>query len=420
MTHWFCWIWLVVAMGFGAASTVEADADPSAEFPRLMGMNIGKKDYNQLEYQADLAKMDIVILGFYKGWQPEKGYTIGKAVRDLQTRNSRLLVGQYTVLNEARDVAGDTANGDVVFKLGTAGWWLRNSAGDRVQWTSAYSAREINFTHWAKPDAKGMRYPQWSAIRNFDVYFRNIPEFRIWYTDNIMHRPRVTADWDGDGVDDNPDDPRILKAWREGYVDLWARIRELSPNILIIGNADSDLSEPEFRGQLDGAFLEGLMGKSWSIENKHGWSTMMRRYHLVRDNLRGPRIVGFNVSGNPKNYQFFRYAFASCLMGDGYFSFTSEDAGYSTVPWFDEYDVKLGRALSPPSQKPWQKTVWRRDFEHGTVLVNPSVQFVEVVIEPGLFRFLGRQDSNVNNGKNAVRVKLSPKDGIVLTRDGRQ
>ena len=388
------------------------------DFPRLMGMNIGKKHYNDKNYQQVLAKLDIAVLGFYKGWQPEKGYTISKAIRDLQAKNPSLLIGQYAVLNEARDVLGDTAMDDIRYKLASEKWWLRNAAGERVQWTSKYSAWETNFTHWANSDNGGMRYPQWSAKRNFHFLFRDNPDIRIWYTDNIMRRPRVKADWDGDGQDDSPDDPRILKAWRSGYRDWWAQIRELDPSLLIMGNVDSDLSETEFKGQLDGAFLEGLMGKSWSIESRQGWDAMMKRYLDVSDNLRGPKVVGFNVWGDPKNFQFFRYAYASCLMGDGYFSFTDEAEGYSSVPWFDEYDIKLGKALSSSPVKSRNNKILRRDFENGVVLLNPSTSYVELRMKENLFRFFGSQDSKVNNGASAQQLLLAPKDGVVLIRSG--
>lgn len=38
----------------------------SIGFPRLAGMNIGEKNYDDQAYQRDLAKLDLVILGFYK------------------------------------------------------------------------------------------------------------------------------------------------------------------------------------------------------------------------------------------------------------------------------------------------------------------------------------------------------------------
>src|SRR6195256_284753 len=42
----------------------------AATFPRLMGLNIGAKNYQDVDYQKELARMDVVILGFYRGWQP--------------------------------------------------------------------------------------------------------------------------------------------------------------------------------------------------------------------------------------------------------------------------------------------------------------------------------------------------------------
>jgi len=402
----FCFPFLLFSSTTGAADY----------FPRLLGMNIGEKHYHDPAYQQELARLDIAILGFFKGWQPKKGYTHAQAARDIQTRNPRLLIGQYTVLNEAREVPNDSAMADVVAKLAWSDWWLRDAGGKRVQWTKQYSAWETNFTHWAKPDANGDRYPQWSTRRNSEAYFRDVPEMRIWYTDNVMYRPRVRADWDKDGIEDDPNDPRILSAWRRGYQDWWASIRAQHPGILIIGNADSDLSEAEFAGQLDGAFLEGLMGKSWSLERRQGWMAMMQRYRDVEKHLRGPRIVGFNVWGDPSDYKFFRYAFASCLMGDGYFSFTDEKRGYSSVPWFDEYDVKLGHATTPPPLKPWRNGVWRRDFEHGVVLVNPGLLQQSVTLEPGLRHFAGKQVTSRNTGQPVTHLSLPGKDGVVLIK----
>ena len=47
---------------------------------------------------------------------------------------------------------------------------------------------------------------------------------------------------------------------------------------------------------------------------------------------------------------------------------------YSSVVWFDEYDFKLGAAISNPPVVAWKGGVWRRDFERGIVLVNPTTQ----------------------------------------------
>ena len=62
----------------------------------------------------------------------------------------------------------------------------------------------------------------------------------------------------------------------------------------------------------------------------------MARYRAVLANTRPPRIVGFNVSGTADDYRFFRYAFTSCSLDDGYFSFTDRTRVLQRA-WFDEY-----------------------------------------------------------------------------------
>jgi hypothetical protein len=397
------------------------DGAALASFPRLMGMNIGAKNYQDAAYQKDLARLDVVILGFHRGWQPP-GYAANatsamrKAVRAIKARNPDILVGQYTVLNEAYDNPRDTATLDLRDKLYANKWWLLNASGRKVQWTAEYSAWDINFTTWATPDSDGKRWPEWLAERNYAVFFRDIPEFDIVYVDNVMIRPRMTGDWDADGANDDPNDSRIVSAHRAGHLAHWRRIRELQPKSLLLGNTDGDLANAQWRNQLDGAFLEALMGKKWSVETWGGWPAMMARYRAVLENTRPPKIVGFNVWGAADDYRFFRYAYTSCLLDDGYFSYTDESKGYSSVPRFDEYNHTLGKALSAPPTTAWSQGVWRRDFQNGIVLLNPTGETRTVNVGSGLKRLAGKQDPAVNNGSAVSQVSIRPRDGIVLRR----
>ncbi len=415
-------IWALVATGTGSqVATAQEAAAGAATFPRLMGINIGAKNYQDADYQKDLSRLDVVILGFYKGWgasryAPDATSAIRKAVRAIKARNPAILVGQYTILNEAFDKPDDPATADLRDTLYANQWWLLNAAGRKVQWTARYSTWETNFTTWARPDANGRRWPQWLAERNHAVFFRDIPEFDIVYFDNVMAPPRVRGDWNFDGRDDDPRDPGILAAHYAGYLAHWRRVRELHPRALLMGNTDNDLANTEWRDQLEAALLEGMMGERWSMETWGGWPKMMERYRAVLRNTRQPKIVGFNVHGSITDYRFFRYAYTSCLLDDGYFSFTDKSRGYSSVPWFDEYDHKLGKALTGPPTAPWSHEVWRRDFQYGTVLVNPVTVTRTVTVESGLRRLAGRQDPAVNNGTAVTRVTLGPKDGIVLRR----
>ena len=136
-----------------------------AGYPRLLSMNIGTKNYHEPAYQDAMARFDIVILGFYPGWRGDRGgQRLREVVADLKRRNPRLLVGQYTVLNESGDNADkNPAIRDRIDKLNRENWWLRKADGGKTSWTERYSAYDINFTQWSKPDANGDRYPQWLA-----------------------------------------------------------------------------------------------------------------------------------------------------------------------------------------------------------------------------------------------------------------
>jgi hypothetical protein len=80
---------------------VAADSDWSLiTFPRLMGMNIGSKHYDDPEYQRQLAQLDVVILGFYRGWRSGDG--MAQVVRNLKRLSAgKIIVGQYTILKGA-------------------------------------------------------------------------------------------------------------------------------------------------------------------------------------------------------------------------------------------------------------------------------------------------------------------------------
>lgn len=400
-------------------SSAGAVSGQSPRFPRVMGLMIAKDYYTRPEHIAEIARADIVILGFYPGWNPNGSRNPYRdVVQAIKKKNPHALVGTYTILSEAQENTPRYLKyADKAQKLDQQNWWLRQADGSKVQWTSDYDAYEVNITDWVRPDAQGRRYPQWLAERDYQIFFRNVPEFDIWYFDGVNWRQRIRrADWDLDGKDDDGDELRIQQAFRRGEAAEWARARELAPSMILMGNADNDLSYPEYRGKLQAVFLEGMMGYSWSLLNR-GWEKMMDRYHTVFHNLAAPRIVGFHVSGRIDDYKFFRFAYTSCLMDDGYISFSDETVGAGSVPWFDEYDVKLGRALDPPQLVPWQDGVYRRAFENGVVLVNPSIRSKSIQIESGFRRFSGRQAPDINSGGIVDgRVTIPARDGLVLVR----
>ncbi len=399
-----------------AACVQAAPIDPPAfqpGFPRLMGMNIGAKNYDQPDYQAALARYQVVVLGFYPGWR-QGGRSldpIGDAVRAIKARNPSVLIAQYSNLTETpRD------GSDLAAKVDSENWWLRDSRGRLVQWTNAFAAYEINTTEWAKPDQAGLRYAEWRVERDYK-YFHVRPEFDIWYLDNGATKPLVReADWDGSGRNARNDDPRIAAAYRRGNARGWEHIRKVQPGALLIGNAD-DLSSPEYWGKLNGAFMEAVMGKSWSMESWAGWDKVMERYRLTMRDVVAPKLVGFNVVGRADDYRLMRYGLASCLMDDGYFAYSTLENQFGTAPWFDEFDADLGQPIDPAQVAPWRDEVYRRRFERGMVLLNPTKAAVSVDVPPGYRRLLGKQEPTLNTGLAVSRLTIGAKDGVILKLD---
>lgn len=388
-------------------------------YPRFMAMNIGKKDYDNLTYQKELAKADVVILGFYPGWERYKSVNApATAVTNIKKLKPTILVGQYTILNEAPDPENmSSAHRDLGRKVENENWWLRDASGKKAQWTDKYAKWDINLTDTSHPDAKGLNYPEWLVKRDYAAYFQKNTQLDIWYLDNTLSKPAVkSADYDGDGDNEKNIDPDVSKAYRMANVSEWNAIRSIKPNAILIGNSD-DVSNAEYQNQLNGVFMEALIGKSWSTETAYGWERVMKRYRDSMQYTLEPRLVGFNVWGAINDYQVMRYGLTSCLLDNGYFSYTDYAKPYQTVPWFDEFDIKLGQPIDQPSTMAWQSGVYRREFENGFVFVNPTKSPVTVSLTNNLYRISGKQAPTINSGKAVGKTfTLQSRDGIILLK----
>ena len=285
-------------------------------------------------------------------------------------------------------------------------------------------------TLFVKPDSNGDRFPEWAAQAFYDHLLANAP-FDAWYFDNNFWRPRSNADWNGDGTNDDKNDATVQKWYRQGIRAHYDRAAVIAPNLFRIVNADSDLSgdvKPaniahfdEYKDAVHGAYLEHVMGASYSAENQ-GFAYALGWYQKVFDNLLEPKFVILNVKGASDDYQLLRYALAMTLLDDGYFSYDPGD--YNTLPWFDEYDLAgtagthwLGAPIDPPQSSAWQNGVYRRRFEHGMAIVNPKGNGAQTVtVESGYAHFKGTQAPTVNDGQAVTTVKLSDRDGVLLVK----
>jgi hypothetical protein len=328
------------------------------------------------------------------------------------------------VLAESLKVPVPTVWPGLEKKIEDQGWWAYKTGSSLTRVLSDYGKETyiLNITPYAKPDKDGLRFNTWFAQYVAEQVGKPSPGIAGLYTDNVFWKPRRDADWNGDGKIDSQSDPKVQKWFREGYAQYIDTLRKLMPGKLQIANV-ADWGEPaavltEYEGKFNGGILEGMIGKDYSRENQsNGWQIMMDRYRKTMKALAPPKLAIFQMSGNPKDYQAFRYGLTSCLMDDGYFAFNDEAKHYHGVPQFDEYDAKLGRAVSPPPTKAWSNGVYRRDFENGIALVNPKGNGArDVTLEADFVALKGTQAPAVNSGKTLRKVHLADRDGIILMR----
>ena len=141
-------------------------------------------------------------------------------------------------------------------------------------------------------------------------------------------------------------------------------------------------------------------------------------------------------------------------MFDGYFTCTNEP-GFLTNPypslpytanwWYDEYSVNLstGAAVQSLDAKGYlgvpvteaynandptelltvllvdndskaMQLAWRRDFEHGIVLVNPSDVSKTIELNSTFRKIQGMYDPQFNDGSEVTKITLPPKGGVIL------
>jgi len=387
-------------------------------YPRLAAIEIASANkVTNPDYRQALSKHDILIFGMWHGWAKRDTVSgdvlsIRDVVVDIKKRakasgNGGILIGKYTTFNESgsnpdnpktnvkwQKLHNETGPGYPV----NNDWYARTSSGEN---TSSYPGNWLtNVTDFVRRDSNGDTYPEWAVGIDYGRFFRDIPEFDIWYFDNWFYRPRVTADWDGDGKNDDKNAESTRKPFREGYARGLRRAKKLAPNLIMMGNVDAEasqnwgmLTEAEYRGTLT-ALYEGAIGKSWSTETWSTWERMMKQYQTTIFNAQD-NVAAMTVHGPKDDYALMRYGLASCLMDNGYYYYTSHKEEYGSTYWYDEYDVDLGRAIDPPQFKAWQSGVYRRRFEKGIVLVNPKGNGTRTVaIEAGYKRIDGSQDGS--------------------------
>jgi hypothetical protein len=411
----------------GMVALAAANALPPPPFPRLGAFITGSpQNYDDPKYQAAIARTNVVVFSYWPGWEHGRAVTFEEMLKNLKRANPAIQTFIYAQDDEIGQ--GVSSSGyllPVWNKIKSMNWLLyrKGTEGDAVPsfWQGGGGPfLQINNTLFAPKDSDGLRWLDWYAKWAVSSFVKPNPSLDGFFTDNVFWKPRADGDWNRDGVTDLRTDPTVQQWYRAGYEAFFADLRTLMPGKYQIGNVetlgDAGAVFPEFNQILNGGFMEGQIGYSWSVETWGGWNAMMSSYRQIMRALAAPKLGMFAQIGSSTDYQSMRYGLTSCLMDDGYFTFSSS-AKYNDLPWFDEFNVKLGEALAGPSIAPWKKGVYRRDFQNGIALVNPKGNGVQTVtLEAAFVKISGSQAPDVNNGESVTAVMLQDRDGIILLR----
>jgi hypothetical protein len=416
---------LVTASLAALAASAVASAWTPPSFPRIGGIQIGSPfNYDNPNYQAQLAKQSVMVLSNYPGMKPN-GVPMQTALSQIKQRNPNALIFIYVNANQLRaDQSLTSASwGPYRATINKNRWWLYNDKGMSSFVNAGFGTagdNEINMTLFTPKDSSGNTAIDWMTRFFVDTYAKNTPAIDGLFMDNVFWRPYIDGDWNRDGVIDSQNNPTVQSWMRQGYARYFSLVKTLMPGKYQMGNI-GDWGAPnanltEYQGMANGGVMEGYIGKSWSVETWGGWAAALAQYRKVMGALAAPKIGIFNQWGNSTDYQAMRYGLGTCLLDDGYYAFTDNTAQYYGVVWFDEYDHSLGSGSTKPTAA-WQKGVWRRDFDNGIVLVNPKGNGAQTVtLEQPFVKIKGSQDPVTNNGQTVTTVTLKDRDGIILMR----
>ena len=367
---------------------------------------------SQTSQQWLAARFKFTVVSFYAGMTKSR---IQSYVNSIRALNPSIKLGTYLILNEYRNNAIST---DPDYPLTQAltqnGWWAHDAAtGSLVQWTTAYSTYATNPTAYTTPDASGKRWPQFKAQFDTDNVTGGVTG--LDYIDQVNDTPLVSADYELTGTTNQAtNDATLDTAYRKGMVDYWNSLRSLNSGTKLIANAAS-LATPEFVNQLEGAFMECQIGKSWSYETWAGWNTTMNRYRTEMAQTKAPHDVMFQTCGATADPTLARYGLASSMMEDGYFAFTVNNQ--LAPPWFDEYDAPIGTPSEAPPTAADASGIWVRHYTNGIVLVNPSKTTAATInIGTGYKHLTGTQDPTANNGQAEQVITLQPRTGMLMIK----
>ncbi|MFL5825516.1 MAG: putative glycoside hydrolase [Thermoleophilaceae bacterium] len=269
---------------------------------------------------------------------------------------------------------------------------LMSSSSVGGTYSSGVGQPEADKAHpdWFLLTKAGQRFTSWSYSWLWAADIGNAG-YQNQFASNVIAELKAHPEFDGVYLDDmnasirhhhNPSDVMQYPNDTAYSGAMRSFVQTVSPKVhaagkLVFANMGGTWAEyPDFNDEvlnyIDGGNDEFFL--SWpggSMQPQSMWDRM--RVSIQRAEAGGKWFLGSAAgasSDDAKSARIMRYAYATTLLfGNGHTSF-SLAKNYTDESWYDEFDYSLGKPLGDAQQQ--SSGIWTRDFENGTVAVNPS------------------------------------------------
>lgn len=296
--------------------------------------------------------------------------------------------------------------------------WLRQANGDRI---AGWPGTEM--LNLAKPEAIAWVADTAVAAQQTGAYDGVFIDcmggaFDRWACEIATGKP-YTVDADEDG---KPDAAEALdRRWLTAKTELCRQVRtRIGERPVFMGNQAGDFAFDE----LNGIYLEDYV--DYVIAGAMGFDDVLREYLHWTQTRRRPNVTvlgacsgvepPFDPWNMPKEERRrlleagrsqlsrMRFGLAMALMGDGYYSFDLHTRDRGQNWWYPEYDAPLGYPKGAAAKQ--DDGSWRREFDGGLVVVNPTEWDVRVHVE-------GRRE-DVSSRRVAADFVVPAMDGRIF------
>lgn len=384
-----------------SSATAKADKFPRvANYYLKAGIGIPSSD------EAKLAKYDVIIL-------PAEAQVFNPNLfGDIRQVNPDVVILAYVPTKSYALVWSDSLHETLKRDIDAhSEWRLRSPDGNAISvWPNTFA---LNIgSGWSDYLAE-YTADKIMATGNWDgVFFDEESSTISWLNGGSL-------DLNNDGTRD--DAGTADRLWKDGMTRLLKGTRDRigSGKVIIVnGDSDSDLAK----------YVNGRMFETFPTpwEGNGSWQSVMSSYLNMQGQVGYAPL--FIINGNTSNtgkqndYAKVRFGLASALLGDGYFGFDYGDQDHGQFWMYDEYNAYLGKPLGPatnlsnPSSNAIVPGIWKREFEHGVVLVNSTGRTQTAELDRDFEHLHGTQDPSFNNGQITSSVDLGANDGAIMLR----